>query len=304
MCKQIVAYKPKNAQEEVIKTINTINTILREHGGSPETKAKLIDDLPSFPDFSLKAFELTIHPLALFNERGIVNIIYDYAHEEISPSAWRTTDIALMPVVSSAIKLGYNNAITILANAHVVVHKIRSVLGDPYEWTILSCFIQEKNIDVVGALIQRGADVSAKNDSYFTTPLLKAIESNSIPIMILLIENNATINYSHAMQLSMLSCAAPLQKAIYYNNPKAVQILIDNRADLTTSNIYGKTPLLYEAHYGCKDTQEVQQILTSAIAKQQAAESAPVAIALAEISEPVYPDEQQLPMIAEVNISE
>ncbi|ORX79989.1 ankyrin [Anaeromyces robustus] len=93
---------------------------------------------------------------------------------------------------------------------------------------------------IVDCLIERGADVnSIDNDG--NTPLVYAIKNNLLSIVILLVNNGASINH----QLKNENNKNLLMLAIESHANEIIKFLVDNNADINFRDESGDTPLVY-----------------------------------------------------------
>ncbi len=107
--------------------------------------------------------------------------------------------------------------------------------------------IKEKNIDKVKKLISDGINIDMKGESGFA-PLMQAVFENNREILLLLIENNASLNDKTTDErfegLSALAFAA------LYGYKEMSQILLENGADINSTDGLDFTPLMHAAENG------------------------------------------------------
>ena len=154
-----------------------------------------------------------------------------------------------------------NKKMTFFANILLEVDAIKDVNliydGSP----LIFIAIRNNCIDVVEALIGKGADINAKinkfnsilNIDIIETALMVAIHSSATNIAKLLIENGATI------ELEDNPNATPLSYAIYYGNPEIVKMLIERGANVNPK-VKNASPLICALFYYYCDS-EIAKIL-------------------------------------------
>ena len=92
---------------------------------------------------------------------------------------------------------------------------------------------------IVRILLEHGADPNAK-ESEGNTPLIFAVERNGYEIAKLLIEHGANLNgHEH------LSGYVPIHLAVAIANPKVLMLLIENGASIDYKSYDGKTALIF-----------------------------------------------------------
>lgn len=96
-------------------------------------------------------------------------------------------------------------------------------------------------------LIDKGANVNAKQWCGGMTPLHRAVCRNKLETCKVLIKNNANVN------IRANSGETPLEKSILNNNKKMCDLLIKNGADVNLRNNQGETPLHKAASYNRYD---------------------------------------------------
>ena len=94
-------------------------------------------------------------------------------------------------------------------------------------WTPVTNAIYKDDLNILQLIIERGADINFV-DSF--TPLIKAISTNKIETVKVLIANGANVNLG------------PLSAAVYKNYFKIVKLLVENGALINLHNSIGKTP--------------------------------------------------------------
>ena len=108
--------------------------------------------------------------------------------------------------------------------------------GAEYEDNELLMASSEGNIDRVKELLEKGADVNAK-DNNDSTALIKASESGHPEVVAMLLKNGADVNAKTTGRTTALI------KAILYKHPEIVQMLLENGADVNAKTMYGSTML-------------------------------------------------------------
>jgi ankyrin repeat protein len=104
------------------------------------------------------------------------------------------------------------------------------------------------NIETAKFLIEKGADVEAK-DQWGNTPLHWATMNNSIEATKLLIEKGADVEAKN------INDETPLHLASWENHIEIAKFLIEKGADVDAKNNYGKTPL------DVADSDEMRELL-------------------------------------------
>ena len=108
--------------------------------------------------------------------------------------------------------------------------------------TPLICGVMAGNIDVVKALIDKGANVNIPENSLGTTPLYISLglyddQPVNMDVVRLLLERNADV------KIAANDGDTPMHMAHYKGNIEAIKLLLSYHADLNAQNHIGKTPL-------------------------------------------------------------
>ncbi len=141
--------------------------------------------------------------------------------------------------------------------------KLRTITGTSYDrWTRdgevpLYLAARENAFGVAALLIEKGADINAKNN-YGYAPLHNAAWRNGVEVAALLIEKGADINAKDS------SGATPLHDAAWQNAVGVAALLIEKGADINAKDNYGRTPLKIAKDY---NKAEVVALLRKAGAK-------------------------------------
>jgi len=109
---------------------------------------------------------------------------------------------------------------------------------DKYKNTALMMAVYERSEPIVRILIQAGANLNFRS-SDGRTPLNLAIHLDLDNIARLLIKNNANVNAADYIG------ETPLMKAAQKNNLEIAKMLLLHEADINAKNMHGSTPLDY-----------------------------------------------------------
>ena len=90
---------------------------------------------------------------------------------------------------------------------------------------------EEGNLREVLALLDRGADINARNN-YQNTPLHVACRYGKIEVMMVLLDRGADIHARDKYQCT------PLHEACYYGKIEVMMALLDRGADIHARGIY------------------------------------------------------------------
>jgi ankyrin repeat protein len=85
--------------------------------------------------------------------------------------------------------------------------------------------------------LEEGDSIETKAGEVQWTPLMYAVEGSNNHTAVMLIKNNANINFQDSWN------ETPLRIAIWHGNTFMVSYLIDRGVDMTSLNEYGETPL-------------------------------------------------------------
>jgi len=96
------------------------------------------------------------------------------------------------------------------------------------------------SVSMVRLLIEKGADINAKNNDE-ETPLHRAVWQSNLDVIRLLIEKGATVNAKGN------GGRIPLHEAAFKGNPEVVRLLIEKGATVNAKDSEGKTPLYWAA---------------------------------------------------------
>ena len=96
--------------------------------------------------------------------------------------------------------------------------------------------VEGGNIQIVELLLEKGADVNAKNIVQ-VTPLLSGVDLNNYGIVKLLISHGADLNAQTETGTS------PLHNAAIYGRNRILKLLVEHGANVNIRARYGKTPL-------------------------------------------------------------
>lgn len=110
---------------------------------------------------------------------------------------------------------------------------------------------EKGNIKEMERLIAAGADVNAKNDRAGWTPLSRAVYNGRVDVARLLIEKGADVNAKDSAGWT------PLYGAVSYGKKEVVSLLITKGADVNARNNGGVTPLHRAAVWGNKEVAEL-----------------------------------------------
>lgn len=101
---------------------------------------------------------------------------------------------------------------------------------------IQACDNESRKSTTIELLLDAGADIDA-TDGNNGTALLRAVESNNIPIVKTLLKHGANTN------IKTSSGSTPLTLAVLFFNTRIVELLVNAGADVNARGIYGMTPL-------------------------------------------------------------
>lgn len=107
------------------------------------------------------------------------------------------------------------------------------------------------DIETVKRLLDKGANIDARNEAY-DTPLLVASENGEIEIVDLLLKMGAKIEGGSGGTL--------LRKAAFNGHTEIVKLLLDKGVNIESGNVYGYTALMEAA--GSAQTKTVELLLT------------------------------------------
>ena len=119
--------------------------------------------------------------------------------------------------------------------------------------------VKSGDIDAVRQNILSGADVNAR-DAEEQTPLMVAAYLGNLPMVKLLIESGAAVNYSNELGWTALMKAVH-NAELNCGFADVVQTLIDNGADIEAPIGFGVRPLMMAAGYG--ETAVVEVLLAA-----------------------------------------
>ena len=154
-----------------------------------------------------------------------------------------------------------------VANIHALIEKGCDVNERHYGHTPLDVATQ-RNVELVRALVDAGADVHSLSDDGKTALFFAAMHSRSDVVQYLLekgLDATATDHYKdtplhwsinrgdtksiellleHGADINAVAIAgAPLHKAVWFDQPKALNLLLERGADHSIKGQYGVTPL-------------------------------------------------------------
>lgn len=96
-------------------------------------------------------------------------------------------------------------------------------------------------LDIVKVLVDKGADVNARNNEYGLTPLIYAASKGHLDVVKFLVDKGADVNAREENGLTPLIMAAGLDQI------DIVKILVDKGADVNAKDNKGRTPLMFAA---------------------------------------------------------
>ena len=112
------------------------------------------------------------------------------------------------------------------------------------------------NTAAVLSLLQRGANIEAKDNFIGNTPLIEAAGDGNADTVKLLLDKGANIEAKNK------SGETPLLRALgRINNADVVKLLIDRKANLEVANDEGRTPLILETSIGTPELDIVKLLL-------------------------------------------
>lgn len=100
--------------------------------------------------------------------------------------------------------------------------------------------VEEKNLELVSQLLERGADLNASSQNGWT-PLMLAILHNSAEMVKLLLTNGADAN--RTTQSEENPCRSPLAVAVSNGRLEAVKLLIAHNANVDMTDNNGLTAI-------------------------------------------------------------
>ncbi len=155
------------------------------------------------------------------------------------------------------IKLHNNSSALLLATAQGHIELVELLLDkgadvnakDKDGLTSLMVSISNGSIEIVQLLLARGADVNLIDDEG-TTALIRAAQKGNSKIVQLLLDNNANVNAQNNKGTTALIAAAHQKKGI-------VKLLLGYKADVNTTDKSGNTALMRAINLGTIDTVRV-----------------------------------------------
>ncbi len=117
--------------------------------------------------------------------------------------------------------------------------------GDSIKKTPLICAIEQKKIEIVKTLLDKGADLE-KSDESGSTPLMTA-SSRSIEIVQMLLDRGADIN---GRGTGFKDGWTPFMEAAAAGNADTMKLLLDRGADIEAQTAEGSTALTIAAYNG------------------------------------------------------
>ena len=112
----------------------------------------------------------------------------------------------------------------------------KNAIYKPYGWPALYWATHKENTEMVSILLEKGAEVNAKN-SGGSTALIKASLNGHAEVVRMLLNNGADVNVKDDTGTTALF------SAILYRHTEVVRILLENGADVHVKTMYGSTTL-------------------------------------------------------------
>lgn len=152
-----------------------------------------------------------------------------------------------------------------IAPLHLAVHKDNKIFvnllletgadinikDNSFEWTPLHWALSRNHCKIAELLIDRGADLNIK-DNAGKIPLQIAVENGYTEIAARILDKCGGLNFRDKHFKRTLLHTAAIKG---YNS--IVKILIGKGAEINPADKYGKTPLYYAGYYGHKQTAEL-----------------------------------------------
>ncbi len=161
------------------------------------------------------------------------------------------SDIPLPPIANVPTNLS-DILLTPIANVPTNPDVNYRTSGNTNGNTPLRFAVRSGNLAEVKILLKKGADVNAKDETYFMTPLHYATVYGHKEIVELLIEKGADVNAKDENDFT------PLHYATVYGHKEIVELLIEKGADVNAKDeTYFMTPLHYATVYGHKEIVEL-----------------------------------------------
>ena len=113
------------------------------------------------------------------------------------------------------------------------VHKERPFSGGESPLHIAA---YKGNLEIVKILVEKSADINARDEYFLSTPLLDACMKGHHDVVKYLLDKGAIVNVQDKILES------PLHKAILYQNTNIVNLLLEYGANKALTNIDGLTP--------------------------------------------------------------
>ena len=148
----------------------------------------------------------------------------------------------------SHVQSGNTAQINVMLDNMPFIHSVKDSQG----WSPLHWAAYEENTEIIKLLLDRGADIKARNNGG-DTPLHWAVYVGKTEIVQLLLDRGADIEAKNNLG------DTSLHKAVKNGSTETVQLLLDKNANIETKNNDGDTPLHMATYFG--KTEIVQLLL-------------------------------------------
>ncbi|MCP5491892.1 MAG: ankyrin repeat domain-containing protein [Chlamydiales bacterium] len=152
-----------------------------------------------------------------------------------------------------------NKDITGMLRAALIKKRVLNIESEAFKskTTPLHIAVNEQDVEVIAALLERGEDINAKDD-FDNTPLHVAVGTGNENIVKLLIKSGADIEKYNLLRLT------PLLEAVSSGNLRMVSLLLENGADTKGPDWHGFTPIkLLPEQTSAADREAVTHLLSN-----------------------------------------
>jgi ankyrin repeat protein len=178
-----------------------------------------------------------LHIIAYIGSTGAISKLLDrHLGTEVINS--RTDDLVnASPLMVSALK-GHKEVVAILLDRGADIEA-----KDETDWTPLIYAARNGHKEVVELLLDRGANIESE-DEYRRTPLSYAADEGYKEVVAILLDRGANTELA-----SFEHGETPLMVAIWKAHEEIVELLLDRGANIETKDVHGWTPLMLAASY-------------------------------------------------------